>query len=294
VADYLVRATARAAGVRALACLTTELAQVAADQHKTAPTATVALGQALTVAALVGALLKVGQRVALRYDGDGPLERILVEAESNGHVRGFVANPAVELPLRGGEQNVAAALGNTGFLKVVRDLRLKELYEGSVPLVSGEVDQDAAYYLNQSEQVPSLVQAGVVLDANGRVSTAGGLLIQAMPPYRPEVVAELTDRIDEMPPVATIFNTGRKPEELLASIFGDTEYHLLETRPLRWQCSCSYQRTRQALRALGRAELETLLATEGQAVVDCHFCRQQYIFDGNELAQLIREMPPGE
>jgi molecular chaperone Hsp33 len=289
VDDYLVRVLAREAGVRALACLTTNLAQIAADQHGTAPTATVALGRALTVGVLLGAGLKVRQRIALKYDGDGPLERILVEAESNGQVRGFVANPAIDLPQRGGEYDVAGAMGANGALKVVKDLRLKELYEGTVPLVSGEIDEDTTYYLNQSEQVPSIVEAGVVLDGNGRVSTAGGLLIQAMPPYQPALVRQLANQVEEMPPIVALLNSGMKPEEVLANVFGDLEYRVLETRPVEWQCSCSYERSRQALIALGREELQALLESEGQAVVDCHFCRERYVFDRAELESLIDE-----
>jgi molecular chaperone Hsp33 len=291
VEDYLVRVTAREAGVRAFACLTTELAQVAADQHKTAPTATVALGRALTVGVLMGAQLKVGQRVALKFEGNGPLERILVEAESNGQVRGYVAHPEVDLPLRGADHDVGRALGRDGILQVVKDLRLKELYEGAVPLTTGQIDEDTTYYLIQSEQIPSVVESGVVLDGNDRVSTAGGLLIQALPPYQPEIVRQMANRVQEMPPVVTMLNSGRKPEEVLASIFADVEYRVLETRPLRWQCSCSAERTRLALIALGREELQQLLETEGQAVIDCHFCRQRYVFGREALEALLKELP---
>jgi molecular chaperone Hsp33 len=288
--DYLVRALAKEAGLRGLACMTTNLVNELAHRHGTAPTATAALGQALTGGVLLGALLKMRQRLALKLEGNGPLRKIVVEADSNGQVRGYVAVPDVDLPQSLGEFNVPGALGRQGVLTVVRDLRLKELAEGIVPRVSGHIDEDLTYYLNQSEQVPSLVKIGVYADEEGFVQVAGGLLIQSMPPYNPEAVQELAERLEEMPPVSQLLHSGKTAEDLLLLLFGSIPYRVLERRPVQFKCSCSRERTRAALAILGREEIESLLATEGQAVVDCHFCHEQYVFGREELEELIEEL----
>lgn len=288
--DYLVRALAKEAGLRGLACMTTNLVNELADRHGAAPTAAVALGRALTGGVLLGALLKVRQRLALKIEGDGPLQKMVVEADSNGQVRGYVAVPDVDLPQSLGEYDVPAAIGQQGALMVVRDLRLKELAEGSVPLVSGQIDEDLTYYLNQSEQIPSLVKIGVYADEDGVIQVAGGLLIQSMPPYNAEVVQEVAERLEEMPPVSQLLRSGKTAEDLLLLLFGSIPYRVLERRPVQFKCSCSWERTRAALATLGVEELESLLATEGQAVVDCHFCHEQYVFGREELEALIEEL----
>jgi molecular chaperone Hsp33 len=288
--DYLVRALAKEAGLRGLACMTTNLVNELARRHGTAPTATAALGRALTGGILLGALLKMRQRLALKLQGNGPLGKIVVEADSNGQVRGYVAVPDVDLPQSLGEYDVPAALGRQGTLTVVRDLRLKELAEGVVPFVSGQIDEDLTYYLNQSEQAPSLVKIGVFADDDGYVQVAGGLLIQSMPPYNPEAVQELAERLEEMPPVSQLLRSGKTAEDLLLLLFGSIPYRVLERRPVQFKCSCSRERTRAALATLGREELESLLATEGQAMVDCHFCHEQYIFDQEALEELIKDL----
>jgi molecular chaperone Hsp33 len=288
--DYLVRSMAKEAGLRGLACMTTNLVNELAFRHKTAPTATAAFGRALTGGALMGSLLKAGQRLAVKFEGDGPLHKIVVEADSNGQVRGYPAVPDVELPQKLGEFDVAAALGRNGAVKVVKDLRLKGLAEGTVPLVSGQIDDDLTYYLNQSEQVPSLVKIGVYADEDGHVHAAGGLLIQSMPPYNPDTISELEERLEEMPPVGQLLRSGKTAEDLLLLLFGSIPYRVLERRPIQFKCSCSRQRSRAALLTLGREEVESLLVTEGQAVVDCHFCHEEYVFGREELEQLLAEL----
>jgi molecular chaperone Hsp33 len=291
--DYLVRSLAKEAGLRGMACMTTNLVKELARRHGTAPTATVALGRALTGGVLLGSLLKMRQRLALKLEGNGPLHKLVVEADSNGQVRGYAAVPDVDLPQKLGEFNVPAALGRQGTLTVVRDLRLKELAEGVVPLVSGEIDEDLTYYLNQSEQAASLVKIGVYADETGEVEVAGGLLIQSMPPYNPELVQELAERLEEMPPVSQLLRSGKTAEDLLLLLFGSIPYRVLERRPVQFKCSCSRERTRAALATLGAEELESLLETEGQAVVDCHFCHEQYVFGREALEELIEELNAG-
>ncbi len=288
--DYLIRVIAKDAGVRGLACFTTELAQEAAQRHETQPTATVALAEGLTGVALLGALLKVRQRVAIKFEGNGPLQKILAESNAYGKVRGYVGNPAVDLPLRKGELDIVGTLGNVGLLTVVKDLRLKELAESVVPLAAEPLANELTYFLAQSEQIPSFVNMGVYTNDDGEIEVSGGLLIQALPPYQDEIVAQLQDRMEEMPPLAELFHAGETPESVLDKLFDGIEYDVLEKRDLIFQCGCSRERTEQALISLGVEELEHLLQDEGGAEVDCHFCHEHYVFSVADLEGLIAEL----
>jgi molecular chaperone Hsp33 len=288
--DYLVRIIARETGVRGLACVTTNLVNQICQKHGTAPTATAFLGRALTGGALLGALLKVQQRVAIKLEGTGPLQKAIVESDSYGRLRGYVAVPDLDLPLKQGRPDVEAAIGRAGLLTVVRDLRLKELAEGVVPLETGEVDTDLIAYFDQSEQIPTAVSIGLIMNDDGTVAVAGGLLVQALPPHDDHIVARLQERIPELPPIEELLHSGQTPEDVLALLFEGIEYEVLEERPLRFQCDCSRERSEKALIALGREELEHLLASEGQAVVDCHFCHERYVFDAVELELILEEM----
>lgn len=289
MADYIVRVIAREAGVRGLACVTTEVVKEGARRHRTAPTATLALGRALTAAALMGALLKVRQRVALKFTGDGPLEKIITEGDSYGRVRGYVQRPNVNLQVAAGTDPVDRAIGQ-GNLTVVKDLQLKDLAEGVVPLATGDIANDLAFYLNQSEQNLSAVELGVVLNDTGAVQTAGGLLIQELPSHKEKesAIHILAERIQEMPPLEEALREGKTPEDVLARVFGGVSYDVLEQRPLMFKCSCSWERSEKALVSLGREELEALLQ-EGQAVVDCHFCHERYVFSAETLEDLIAQ-----
>ncbi len=285
--DYMYLALATAEGVRGYAASTTHLVEEARLRHNTAPTATVALGRALTAAALMGGLLKVGQRVAMKWEGDGPLGKIVVEADSNGSLRGYAAQPAVDLPLANGEQDVAAAVGQEGLLTVVRDLGLAELAEGTVALATGDIAGDMAYFLEQSDQVATAVEIGVSLNEDGSVAAAGGILIQPLPPYEAGAVERLKERLQEMPPVTALLAEGQKPEAILDETFRGLKHSMLAKYPVRFQCNCSLERTREALISLGREELEALLANEGQAVVTCHYCGNEYVFSAEALQEMI-------
>lgn len=287
--DYFIRILAKETGIRGLAAMTTNLVEEARERHGTAPTATVALGRALTGGLLLGALLRVGQRVALKFEGTGPLEKIVVEADRRGRVRGYVTPTEVDLPLLQDDYDIVSAIGRAGLLTVVKDLQLKELVEGVVHLETSDISGDLAAYLEQSEQIPSAVQLGVALDEEGRVLVAGGLLFQPVPPHGEAEIAMLKERLQELPPVEALLETEQTPEKVLATIMGDMVYEELEKRPLRFQCNCSRERTRRALLMLGREDLEALLESEGEAVVDCHFCHERYVFGREELEQLIAE-----
>lgn len=287
--DYLVRALAREAGVRVIVTSNTGLALEAADRHGTFPIASIALAHGLTGAALMGAMLKVRQRLAMKFEGSGPLQKILVESDSNGRIRGYVAQPLIDLPYQNREE-VAAALGDTGLLTVVRDVLLPELVESTVPLESGDIAAELTFFLNQSEQIPSLIEISHVVDDEGTLQAVGGLLIQAMPPYENGIVNQLRNNIQELPPVADLLHSGKTPQEVTALVFGEMPYKLLEERPLHFECGCNRSRSEQALISLGAAEIQHIIDTEGETVVDCHFCHEQYLFSREELEALLKNL----
>lgn len=284
--DYMVRIVAQETGIRGLACITTGLVAEARRRHHASPAATVAMGYGLTAVALLGALLKVQQRVALKVEANGPLQKLVAEGDSYGRVRGYVADPALNPPAVD-PADTARTLGNVGLLTVVKDLRLKELYESVVPLQTGRLDSDLVYYLTQSEQAPSLVEIGVKIAPDGTPVAAGGLLLSTLPGHDLAPLRGLAERLDDLAPLGELLAAAQTPETVLAQLLGAIEYEVLEDYPLRFECSCNWQRSEQALVAMGRDEL-LILIEEGQAVVDCHFCHQRYIF-GREALEMILE-----
>jgi molecular chaperone Hsp33 len=225
--------------------------------------------------------------VALKFEADGPLGRIVVEAERNGHVRGYVRNPGADVPDRDGKLDVSGALGTTGFLTVLKDLGLKEPYQGIVRLRSGEIARDIAHYLLESEQIPSAVALGTYVESDGRVSAAGGFLVQSLPPPDPDAVERVASRLESLPPVTALLREGKTPEDLLRDIFSDIPFRILETQPLTLRCSCSRGRIERVLVSLGVQELKEMLEERGEAEVSCQFCRTIYRFNREELAEMI-------
>jgi molecular chaperone Hsp33 len=290
VSDYLVRSISKEGSIRGLAAVSTDLVEEARHRHGALPTAAAALGRALTGGALLGAGLKTGQRLAVKFEGDGPIRKIVVEAESNGAVRGYVAEPRIHLPPKNGKLDVAGAVGRTGLLTVSKDLRLKEPYQGIVQIVSGEIAEDLAFYLAESEQVPSALALGVYVETNGRVAAAGGFLVQTLPPVQEEVLSGLIARIQKLPPVTDLLRSGNSPEDILALMYGELAFTILDKYTLAWQCSCSRERVEKALITLGREELANLAAHGEAATITCDFCRQEYSFKQEDLQKLLKEL----
>jgi len=289
--DYIVRAITRNGNYRAMVGSTTELVREACERHSTYPTASVALGRALTGAALMAnAGLKPDQRLALKFEGNGPLQRIIVEADYNGDVRGFIAVPDVEIPLKNGHLDVAGALGNAGLLTVSKDLGLKKPYEGIVHLYSSEIAEDLAYYLTESEQIPSAVGLGVYISPEKEIHAAGGFLIQVLPPSDDHITDRLTQQVQALPSVSDLIASGKSPEDILALIFRDIEYDILETRSIRFRCSCSEKRVERVVLSLGKAEIESLIREHGHAEVKCEYCRNVYNFTKDRLQVLLDEL----
>lgn len=288
--DYLVRIITKTENIRALACLTTGLVDEARRRHGTWPTASTAMGMALSGGVLLGALLKTDQRVALRFEGNGPLQKILVEADSNGAVRGSVAVPKVHTVTAEGELDVPGALGRAGFLTVTKDLGLKAPYESILQLYNSEIAGDLALYLTESEQIPSAIGLGVFVEPDNHVSAAGGFLIQSLPPANEQLIEMLMGRITEMPPITQLLHEGTTPEEILELLFAGIEYLTLEKRELAFRCSCSRQKIERVLLSMGREELTEILQKEEGTEVTCEFCREVYSFNRGELEQLVEEL----
>lgn len=287
--DHLIRVISDQVNVRALACLTTVTVREACARHQTRPTASVALGRALTGGVLMGALLKGRQRVALKFEGSGPLGKIAVEADSMCLVHGYVGNPDVDLPLKDGRFDIPGALGRAGLLTVTKDLQLKSPYQGVVNLVASEIAEDLAYYLTESEQTPSALGLTALPDEKGQIVVAGGFLIQSLPPANDEALDVLMQRTRALPPLAKLLLDGATPKEVLDRIFGDIPFEILGHQDVAFHCGCSRDRIEQALITLGPGELEELAARREDTTIICEFCREAYAFGSEDLLRLARE-----
>lgn len=291
--DYWIRSVTDDGTVRAFAAVTTTTVEQARRRHRTAPTATAALGRTLTAAGLLGATLRDGQTVMIRVLGDGPLGGALAMSDAAGAVRGYVANPEVHLPLTPtGKLDVGGAVGR-GTLHVTMDLGLRVPYHGSVPLVSGEIGEDLASYLVVSHQIPSLVALGVMVSPDERVIAAGGLIVQVLPGADDGVTAYLEERARALPTVTSMISTGSTPEEIVQAALGEVRSRVVERQAVRFRCRCSLARVRDVLASLGEAELREILSEQGQIEVRCNFCGRRYTFDEADVEHLIKRREPG-
>ncbi|MCS7078444.1 MAG: Hsp33 family molecular chaperone HslO [Chloracidobacterium sp.] len=290
--DRLLQAVAAGDMVRVVAATTTHLVQEACRRHGSWKTATVALGRALTGAALLASSLKTSERVTVCIEGRGPVGTITAEANAQGGVRGYIQHPKTDVPLRpDGKLNVGAAVGK-GVLHVIREggfeIGLMEAYRGSVPLVSGEIAEDLTYYLSYSEQIPSAMSLGVYMEAgDGVVGAAGGFLVQVLPGADEAVIERLEQTVAAAPPITDMVRAGATPEDLIRQALGDLDWRPLLERPLSFVCTCSVERTERLLTALGVEEMQAILAEQGQAELTCHYCNAVYRLSAADLQRLI-------
>lgn len=287
--DHLERVISEAGNFFGVACTTTTIVAEACRRHDVGPTAATALGRAMTGAALLAAILKDKQSVLLKFEGNGPLGKIITEAGSAGWVRGYVANPHAEVPLRNGRIDVAAGIGGAGFLTVVKDIGGHTRYPGTIQLYSSEIGEDLAYYLAQSEQTPSTIGLGIHLEKNGGIAASGGFLIQSLPPADERLLVKIEQRIASLPPLSALLLEGRSPAEILSLIFQDVPHHRTGGGALFHQCSCSRDKMESALLSLGGEELGSLIDKEEGVEVRCEFCRQSYIFCKAEMKDLLQK-----
>jgi len=290
MADHLVRLITADGALRAVAADTTQLAEECRRRQQTDPTATVALGRLATAAALMGGLLKGEQRLALIVEGSGPLKRLQAETDAFGRVRATVKEPLAALPPRDGRFDVAGAIGQAGFLHVVKDLGLKEPYRGMVQLVTSEIGEDLATYFATSEQIPSTVALGVELDHDFQVAAAGGFILQLLPDGDPALVEQLEARLAELPPTTTLLRHGVAPAAILERLLDGIGVTHLGQIPLTFSCTCGREQVAGVLKLIGPEELDELLADPGEATVICDFCKETYRFEREALEKIRGEM----
>ncbi len=291
MADKLERVFSQSGNFFGVACNTTQLVSEACRRHDVGPLAAAALARALTGAALFAALLKDGQSVFLKFEGNGPLGKIIAEAGYDGWVRGYVANPHAEVPLKDGRIDVAAGLGRAGFLTVVKDIGNNRKYPGTIQLYTSEIGEDLAYYLSQSEQTPSAIALAIQLNKDGSIGASGGFLVQSLPPADETLLARLEKEIAALPPLSQLLLEGKSPAEILSLLFRSIPHKTIGTRELVYACSCNRDKIQGALFLLGEEDIRYLLDKEEGAEVRCDFCRQRYNFGRDELLTLLKTQP---
>ena len=284
--DYLVKAIAFDAKVRAFAIRSTETVEEARRRQDTWATASAALGRTITITAMMGAMLKGEDSNTIKVQGNGPIGAIIADANAKGHVRGYVSNPHVDFELNDkGKLDVARAVGTEGSLSVIKDLGLKDYFTGEVPIVSGEISEDFTYYCATSEQVPSAVGAGVLVNPDHTILSAGGFIVQVMPGADETVITRLEEQIGSLPPISKLIEEGNTPEQILQRLF-DNQVKILETMPIEFRCKCSKERLANAIIGLGSEEIQNMIDEDHGAEASCHFCNETYYFTEAELEEM--------
>lgn len=287
--DYIITATAASSTVRAFAAVTTNMARDAWKTHGLTPVTTAALGRTITAAALMSKMLKNERdSLTIQIKGDGPIGGIVAVSDKNANVRGYVYNPEVSIPLKSnGKLDVSGVVGKKGYMNVIRDLGLKEPYIGYVDLISGEIGEDIAYYYALSEQVPTVVSLGVLIDVDGSVINAGGFIIQLMPDADDSIINYIENTVASIPSISGLLSSGETPEGILDIIFGEKDLKIIEKSPCKYICNCSKDRMERNMISLGKKEIMSIIEDRHEAEIQCHFCNKKYYFTEQELYSLI-------
>ena len=290
MSDYIVRATAGNAQIRVFAAYTKDMVEEARKRHDTSPVATAALGRLMTAGAMMGAMLK-GEKdlLTLRIHAGGPLQGITVTADAKARVKGYVGNPNVILPAnKVGKLDVAGAVG-VGFMDVIKDMGLKEPYVGQTVLQTSEIAEDLTFYFANSEQVPSSVGLGVLMNKDNTVAQAGGFIIQLMPFAEEEVIAKLEENLKNVTSVTTLLEQGNTPEDLVNILCEGLDPVISDTIETSFYCNCNRERVEKALISIGKKELQEMIDEGKEIEMNCHFCNSAYIFSVDELKNLIKK-----
>lgn len=289
MADYIVRATAANTQLRAFAVITTELVETARQHHNTSPVATAALGRLLTGGVMMGSMMKNQQdMLTLQIKCGGPIGGLTVTADSQGNVKGYVNNPDVLLPPKNGKLDVGGALG-PGFLNVIKDMGLREPYSGQTILQTGEIAEDLTYYFATSEQVPSSVGLGVLMEKNNTVRCAGGFIVQVMPFIEDEVLNRLEENIKKICSVTAMLDNGHTPEEMLGEVLEGLDVEIVDTLPAQFYCNCSKERIEKAVISIGEKDIQSMIDDGEDIEVKCHFCNTAYNYTVGELQELLKK-----
>lgn len=290
MSDYLVKALAFNDQVRAYAVDTTKTVGEAQRRHGSWPTASAALGRAMTAGVMMGAMMKGNEKITLKIEGNGEAGPILVDSDAKGSVRGYITRPQTHFDLNEqGKLDVRRAVGAEGMLTVVKDLGLRENFSGQTPIVSGELGEDFTYYFAVSEQVPSSVGVGVLVNPDNTILAAGGFIIQLMPNTDDATITILEERITTMEPISKLIERGLTPEQVLIYILGEENVKFLDKMPVQFDCKCSKERFGDAIISLGRQEIQEMIDEDHGAEAQCHFCNEKYQFSEEELEQLKQE-----
>ena len=286
--DYIVRATAANGQVRAFAATTREVVETAREHHNTSPVATAALGRLLTAGAMMGSMMKNDtDMLTIQIRGDGPLGGITVTADSHANVKGYVNNPDVVLPPKNGKLDVGGAVG-IGLIQVIKDLGLKEPYSGQTILVTSEIAEDLTYYFANSEQVPSSVGLGVLMEKDNTVKCAGGFIIQMMPFATDETISQIEENLKNVTSVTNLLEQGYTPEQLLETLLGNVGLEITDTIPTQFYCNCSKERVEQAVVSVGKKDIQEMIGEGKPIEVKCFFCNTAYQYTVEELKQIIK------
>lgn len=290
MSDYIVRATAADAQIRAFACTTKDVVETARQAHNTSPVVTAALGRLLSAGAMMGSMLKGDDDLlTLQIKGDGPMQGLMVTADSKSNVKGYAYVPDVILPANAiGKLDVAGAVGN-GTLRVIRDMGLKDPYVGQTLLQTGEIAEDLTYYFATSEQVPSSVGLGVLMERNNTVKQAGGFIIQLMPFAEESVISRLEQNLSSITSVTSMLEAGNSPEQMLNQLLDGLECEILETRPTAFLCNCGRPKIEKVLISLGEKEIKDMIDDGKEIEINCQFCGKHYQFSVDELKELYRK-----
>ena len=287
--DYIVRAAAANTQIRAFAAVTTELVEEARQHHGTSPVATAALGRLLTGGVMMGSMMKnPDDMLTLQIKCSGPIGGLTVTADSQGNVKGYVHNPDVILPPKNGKLDVGGALGQ-GVLTVIKDMGLKEPYSGQTILQTGEIAEDLTYYFATSEQVPSSVGLGVLMEKNNTVRCAGGFIVQVMPFIEDAVLNRLEQNIQNIQSVTSMLDNGHTPEEMLSQVLEGLEPEITDTLPARFSCNCSKERIEKAIVSIGKKDIQSMIDDGEDIEVKCHFCNTSYKYTVDELKELLKK-----
>ena len=289
--DKLIKATALNGDVRIIAAESTELVDKGVKIHQCAPTAAAAFGRMLTAGALMGSMLKSKQdSITIQISGGGEAKGVVVTSYADAHVKGYIGNPAADLPANSkGKLDVAGIIGLEGNLTVIKDMGLKEPYVGQSPISTGEIGEDLAYYFTVSEQTPSAVGLGVLIDTDCSVKAAGGFIIQMMPGANEMVTDILTYRLQEIPSITEMISNGMGIEDIIKYIFEDMQLNILESTVPEYRCDCSKEKVEKALISIGKEELGNIYNEGKTEEIQCHFCNKTYSFNHEEVGKLLHE-----
>ena len=290
MSDYIVRVTAANAAIRAFAVTGRELVETARKAHDTSPVVTAALGRLMMGGVMMGAMLKgENDLLTLQVSGDGPIKGMTVTADARGNVKGYAIEPQVMLPPNAaGKLDVGGAVGS-GMLRVIKDMGLKEPYVWQTVLQTGEIAEDLTYYFATSEQVPSCVGLGVLMEKDNTVKQAGGFVIQLMPFTEDEVISKLEENIKKFPSVTSVLDEGKTAEEMLEILLDGLDMEITDTMPAQFYCNCDKKRVEKAIISIGKKDIEEMIAENKDIEVNCHFCNTSYTFSVEELKEMLKK-----